>query len=190
MNIPKSEQISFPLHTSGFTAYNPLRMPILDPFSIEYISRSADQTRRAGMRLGAFLQPGDVICLVGELGSGKTTLVQGISSGWGSLDHASSPSFVLVNVYRRPDSARLFHLDAYRLNHAEQAEELDLEEMMNYGPLVVEWADRIQDALPQNNLWIKLRWIDIQQRDLVITAHGTRYQKILSGFRQKVYGVF
>jgi tRNA threonylcarbamoyladenosine biosynthesis protein TsaE len=53
-------------------------MPILDPSSIEYISRSADQTRRAGMRLGALLQTGDVVWLVGELGTGKTTLVQGI----------------------------------------------------------------------------------------------------------------
>lgn len=164
-------------------------MPILDPLSIEYISRSADQTRRAGMRLGNFLQTGDVVCLVGELGSGKTTLVQGISTGWGSLDQASSPSFVLVNVYRRPDGARLFHLDAYRLDGVQQAEELDLEEMISQGPLVVEWADRIQDALPQENLWITLRWIENQQRDLVITAHGARYQKILAGFRQKVYGV-
>jgi tRNA threonylcarbamoyladenosine biosynthesis protein TsaE len=105
------------------------------------------------------------------------------------LDQASSPSFVLVNVYRRPDGARLFHLDAYLLDWVQQAEELDLEELISQGPLVVEWADRIQDALPQENLWITLRWIENQQRDLVITAHGARYQKILAGFRQKVYGV-
>jgi tRNA threonylcarbamoyladenosine biosynthesis protein TsaE len=57
-------------------------MPILDPNSIEFISRSVEQTRRAGMRLGALLKPGDLICMVGDLGSGKTTLVQGISAGW------------------------------------------------------------------------------------------------------------
>ena len=61
-------------------------MPILDDQSLEFISHSTDQTRRLGMRLGALMNPGDIICLIGELGAGKTTLVQGLSSGWGSLD--------------------------------------------------------------------------------------------------------
>src|SRR5690606_20946296 len=100
------------LYASPFTAYNPNRMPILMSQSMEFISRSAEQTRRAGMRLGGLLQPGDVIGLVGDLGSGKTTLVQGIAAGWGSLDQVSSPTFVLVNVYRRPDQGKLYHLDA------------------------------------------------------------------------------
>ena len=69
---------------------------------MEIISRSAEQTRRVGMRLGTLLKPGDVVHLIGELGSGKTTFVQGVSAGWGSLDPATSPTFVLVNVYRRP----------------------------------------------------------------------------------------
>ena len=90
--------------------------PILDRHSLEIISRSAEQTRRVGMRLGALLKPGDVICLVGDLGSGKTTLVQGLAAGWGSLDPVSSPTFVIVNLYRRMDQSQLFHLDAYRLN--------------------------------------------------------------------------
>ena len=81
-------------------------MPILDQHSFEFISRSTEQTRRLGMRLGALLRSGDVICLAGELGSGKTTLVQGIASGWGSLDQVTSPTFVLVNVYRGPDGQR------------------------------------------------------------------------------------
>ena len=60
-------------------------MPILDRNSLEFISRSPEQTRRAGMRLGAMLRPGDVISLVGDLGSGKTVLVQGLANGWGSF---------------------------------------------------------------------------------------------------------
>ncbi len=75
--------------------------PILDPHSCELISLSPEQTRRVGMRLGALLQVGDVLALSGDLGAGKTTLMQGIASGWGSLDAVSSPTFVLVNVYRR-----------------------------------------------------------------------------------------
>jgi tRNA threonylcarbamoyladenosine biosynthesis protein TsaE len=69
-------------------------MPILNANTLEFVSRSPEQTRRLGMRLGALMQAGDVICLSGDLGSGKTTLVQGIARGWGSLDPVSSPTFV------------------------------------------------------------------------------------------------
>ncbi|MBN2547543.1 MAG: tRNA (adenosine(37)-N6)-threonylcarbamoyltransferase complex ATPase subunit type 1 TsaE [Anaerolineales bacterium] len=164
-------------------------MPVLNHQSLEFISRSTEQTRRAGMRLGALLQTGDVICLIGDLGAGKTTLVQGISAGWGSLDAVSSPTFVLVNVYRRPDGQNLYHLDAYRLSGPTEAADLDLDMLIEHGPLVVEWADRIQDALPEDHLRVKMNWINDQQRDLMITAHGPRYETILTQFRQKVYGV-
>jgi tRNA threonylcarbamoyladenosine biosynthesis protein TsaE len=164
-------------------------MPILDAQSLEFISRSADQTRRAGIRLGSLLQPGDVVCLEGELGSGKTTLVQGICSGWGSLDQASSPTFVLVNVYRRPQDQRLYHLDAYRLSGSAEADDLDVDAMIEDGPVVVEWADRIRAALPSEYLWIFLRWVDFDQRDLVISARGSRYQSLLHQFRRQVFGV-
>lgn len=164
-------------------------MPILDPHSFEFISRSAEQTRRLGMRLGALLRAGDVICLVGDLGSGKTTLVQGIASGWGSLDLVTSPTFVLVNVYSGPDAARLYHLDAYRLSSAREAEDLDLEPMLENGLLVVEWAERIQEALPREHLWVTLRWIDNEQRDLVFAARGKRYQSVLASVRKQIFGI-
>jgi len=165
-------------------------MPILDPYSIEYISHSANQTRRAGIRLGSILKKGDLVCLAGDLGSGKTTFVQGISAGWGSLDQAYSPTFVLVNVYRQPGGGRLYHLDAYRLNNSYEALELDIDSMIENGPLVIEWADRIQEALPDERLWIQLRWIDQEQRDLIIKAEGAYYQKLLVKFRRRVFGVF
>lgn len=117
-------------------------MPILAQNSVEVISRSTEQTRRIGMRLGGLLHLGDLVCLVGDLGSGKTTLVQGIAAGWGSLDQATSPTFVLVNVYRRPGFQRLYHMDAYRMNGASEAEDLDITAMLESGPLVVEWAER------------------------------------------------
>ena len=72
--------------------------------------------------LGALLQ--------GDLGAGKTTFVQGIAAGWGAQDEVSSPTFVLVNIYRGTESARLFHLDTYRIESAAEAEELDLEAML------------------------------------------------------------
>lgn len=156
---------------------------------MEFISRSPEQTRRVGMRLGALLHAGDVICLAGELGAGKTTFVQGIAAGWGSLDAVSSPSFVLVNVYRGPYGQALYHLDAYRLEGPDEAWELDLEPMLDGGPLVIEWADRIQPALPEGCMWVKMRWIDHEQRDMLFSAMGKRYFNMLADLRRQIFGV-
>lgn len=163
-------------------------MPIFTVHSMEVISRSADQTRRVGMRLGALLQPGDLVCLVGDLGSGKTTLVQGIGAGWGSLDQVSSPTFVIINVYRRPGDEQLYHLDAYRLADAKEALELDLDTLLAGGPMVVEWADRIEQALPEECLRVQLKYVDEDQRDMLIQALGARSETLLAKLRKAVYG--
>lgn len=163
-------------------------MPILNPHSFEFISRSADQTRRVGMRLGALLQSSDLIGLVGELGSGKTTFVQGIASGWGSLDPVSSPTFVLVNVYRHPDGDCLYHLDAYRLNSVAEAIDLDLDDMLSRGPLVVEWAEKIQPALSPEGLWVHMKYIDEEQRDMIFSAKGKHFEVMLAQLRKQIYG--
>lgn len=163
-------------------------MPILDSHSFEFVSRSADQTRRLGNRLGGLVLKGDVIALSGELGAGKTTLVQGIAQGWGSVDPVSSPTFVLVNGYRNGDGILLSHLDAYRLGSVVEAEELDLDNLIDSGPLVVEWADRINTVLPADKLAIQLRWIADEQRILFFHANGTRSQMILESFSKAVSG--
>jgi tRNA threonylcarbamoyladenosine biosynthesis protein TsaE len=131
---------------------------------------------------------GDLVCLSGELGSGKTTLVQGIASGWGSLDQTSSPTFVLVNVYRRLAGQRLFHMDAYRLSGPAEAEDLDLDLMVESGPLVIEWAERVRDALPEECLWATLKYMDESQRDILFQAQGEHYLDLLNLFRKQVYG--
>jgi len=163
-------------------------MPILTDNSLEFISRSTEQTRRLGMRLGGLLQVGDVVCLVGDLGSGKTTFVQGITTGWGSSDHALSPTFVLVNVYRHPEGGYLHHLDAYRLSEVREAEDLDLETMTSMGPLVIEWAERIQEALPSDRLWIQFHYVSDDQRDLMFQPYGTNYQSMVAHLQKLVYG--
>jgi tRNA threonylcarbamoyladenosine biosynthesis protein TsaE len=162
-------------------------MPILDPHSMEFFSRSAEQTRRVGMRLGGLLKTGDVVCLIGELGSGKTTLVQGIAAGWGSLDSVSSPTFVLVNVYRQLDGRRLYHLDAYRLESALEAIDLDLDFMLTTGPLVVEWAERVQKALPAERLKVTLVYIDEVRRNLTFSAQGKRSEEMLEALHQQLW---
>ena len=164
-------------------------MPILDSNTLEFFSRSPEQTRRVGMRLGGLLQAGDVICLQGELGAGKTTLVQGLAQGWGSLDVVSSPTFVLVNVYRRPDTTQLFHLDAYRLESAAEAEELDIEDLLAQGPLVVEWPERVEPVLPGERLWVKLEYVAEEHREMRFTTRGEHYECLLAALRQAVYGV-
>lgn len=163
-------------------------MPILSPNSFEIISRSPDQTRRFGMRLGNLLKLGDIVGLSGDLGAGKTTLVQGIAAGWGSLDSVTSPTFVLVNVYRRIDESKLFHLDAYRLSGASEAIDLDLDTFFEQGPMVVEWVERIRPAITEDFLWIKLNWIDDEHRDFLLRASGERSQNLLASLRKEIYG--
>ena len=163
--------------------------PILRANALEFFSKSAAQTRRAGMRLGEMLHAGDLICLIGDLGSGKTTLTQGIAAGWGSSDQVSSPTFVLVNVYRTPNGGRLYHLDAYRLSGSAEADDLDLDTMLATGPMVIEWADRIEAALSDEHLRISCRWITDERREMVFTAHGSHYQQMLNTFRQRAFAV-
>ncbi len=163
-------------------------MPIFSPNSLDVISRSPEQTRRIGMRLGAMLKSGDVVHLSGDLGAGKTTFIQGLNAGWGSLDQVTSPTFVLVNVYRRYDGQQLFHLDAYRLSGAAEAEDLDLDAMLESGVVVVEWAERIQSALPPEHLLVRLRYIEEYQRDLMVAARGSRYVAIMAALRKEIFG--
>jgi tRNA threonylcarbamoyladenosine biosynthesis protein TsaE len=163
-------------------------MPIYDARTFEFFSRSPEQTRRLGIRLGSLLQPGDLICLSGDLGAGKTTLVQGLAQGWGSLDAVSSPTFVLCNLYRRPDHIQLAHLDAYRLQSAWDAEDLDLDAMLVDGAMVVEWPERIEAALPRERLWVKMRWVADEQRGMLFLPQGARYEHILAEFRRHAFG--
>ncbi len=163
--------------------------PILKPHTLEIISRWPDQTRRVGAHLGRLLKTGDLVCLVGDLGAGKTTLVQGIAHGWETDDPVSSPSFVLVNVYRQEDRGELIHMDAYRLSGPAEAVDLDIDHYLERGCLVVEWADRIDAALPEERLMVEMQYISDQQRDLLVTAVGSDYEEIVEHLRERVYGV-
>ena len=164
-------------------------MPILDSHSLEFISHSVEQTRRVGMRLGSLIKTGDIIGLAGDLGSGKTTFVQGLAAGWGSADRVSSPTFVIVNLYRRSDNGSLYHLDAYRLNNVNEAYDIDLDTLLEQGALVIEWADRLKSIIPDEYLWVTMQYVDIEQRDLIFSARGARYQSLLTVLRRRVYGV-
>jgi len=163
-------------------------MPILDLHTIDFFSRSPEQTRRIGMRLGGALRAGDLICLQGDLGAGKTTFVQGLAQGWGSLDSVSSPTFILVNMYRRADGSQLFHMDAYRLDSTPEAEELDLDSMLAESALIIEWPERMAGLIPGERLWVNLEHIADEEREMKFNANGKRYDELLEMIRHAMVG--
>jgi tRNA threonylcarbamoyladenosine biosynthesis protein TsaE len=95
---------------------------------------------------------------------------------------------VIVNIYRRPDNLNLFHLDAYRLQNAAEAEELDIDLMLEQGALVVQRPEHINGAFPVDCLKVELRWIADEQRGMVFIPSGERYEKLLTEFRRKTWG--
>lgn len=158
-------------------------MLVLDSHTIEVKSNNPEQTRQLGERLGSALQAGDMICLQGELGAGKTTFVQGIAQGWGSTDSVSSPTFILVNAYRRGDGGQIFHMDAYRLDSTGEAEELDLDSMLTEGALIVEWPERMQGLIPNERLWVEFTQSGEEEREMKFNARGKRYESLLEMIR-------
>lgn len=115
---------------------------------------SPEATEALGRRIGARLRPGDVVALVGPLGSGKTALARGLAKGAGAAGYMASPSFVVLREYTGP--VRVYHADLYRLERAEEVAQLGLDELMDGGGVViVEWADRAPDLLPGGHLRIE-----------------------------------
>jgi tRNA threonylcarbamoyladenosine biosynthesis protein TsaE len=167
-------------------------MPILNKHTLDFISHSPAQTRRFGSRLGVLLQAGDVICMQGELGTGKTCLAQGIGQGMGVAGPITSPTFTLIAEHRPPSPAPvLYHIDLYRLEEAvDEALAFGLADyLVGDGVCVIEWAERVQTALPAERLWINLRHLDVSKRNIVMSANGIRYEEMLCGFRQSAFGV-
>lgn len=139
--------------------------------------------------MGELIHAGAVVCLEGDLGAGKTTLAQGIARGWGSLDPVTSPTFVLIQQYRRADQTVLYHVDAFRLRDVEEGRALGLEEIMDGGsPVMIEWPEKVRELIPEDRLWIGLSWVDESRRRLQIRASGDRYERLLKDYRKAAVG--
>lgn len=167
-------------------------MPILDEHTLDFVSHSSEQTRRFGVRLGMLLQAGDVLALAGELGTGKTCLAQGIGRGMGVAEPITSPTFTLVAEHVPPPPAPiLFHIDLYRLDEPlAEALAFGLDDyLLDDGVCVIEWADRIATALPDERLFITLRHLGDSKRGIVMQANGPRYDDLLQAFRRSAFGV-
>lgn len=167
-------------------------MPILDERMLDFISHSPDQTRRYGVRLGRLFQAGDIVGLEGELGTGKTCLAQGVGQGMGIVEPITSPTFTLIAEHHPPaPNPALYHIDVYRLNEAlNEALAMGLDEyLVGDGVCLIEWAERIQGALPVERLWITLEHLDTSKRGIVMRATGDHYEELLRKFRQTAFGV-
>ncbi len=164
-------------------------MPIIRESELDIISHSAEQTARLGARLGQLLQPGDVICLSGDMGAGKTVFATGIGRGWGARHALTSPTFTLVHEHRRTDGQRLYHLDCYRLQSGDDVDSIGFDDILDSnGVMLIEWAERIMDALPKDRLWLELRVIEATRRNLLLEGTGTRYEQLVTEFRARTFG--
>lgn len=126
---------------------------------------SAAETQELGRKIGGKLRSGDVIALYGDLGSGKTTFVQGIAQGLGITNFVTSPSFVIVNEYPVPSGTALYHIDMYRLSGDQEIGELGIEDLMrNDSIVVIEWAERAEHFLPGGCKKIYFEFISENER--------------------------
>ena len=166
-------------------------MPILDPNVVEFVSGSPIQTARIGERLGWLLRGGEVICLAGQLGAGKTCFAQGIGRGWGATDDLTSPTFTLIHELRRaPDRARLYHVDLYRIEKESEAWLLGLTDLMDTtASLIIEWPERAPSLLPPDRLWVELETIDETRRRLTFNATGDAHLQLLSALKKSAFGL-
>ncbi|MDD5348271.1 MAG: tRNA (adenosine(37)-N6)-threonylcarbamoyltransferase complex ATPase subunit type 1 TsaE [Candidatus Omnitrophica bacterium] len=146
---------------------------------IELTSHSVAETLSIGRAIARHASSGDIVCLTGGLGSGKTVLTKGICAGLGvDKDEVISPTFVLLRQYdgRLP----LYHFDLYRLRTPEDIVNIGYEEYVyGAGVSVIEWADRMGSLTPKEFLKVDLSVRNRTQRRLAFTAHGSRFRTLL-----------
>lgn len=135
-------------------------------------------TSALGRALGAVARPGDLVCLWGELGAGKTHLAKAFAVGLGVTETVTSPSFILMAEYR--GRLPLFHIDPYRLASAEDALEGGLiDERQRDGVTLVEWPERLGDALPAGRLDVRIDGTGDDARSITLVAGSEGYRRYL-----------
>jgi tRNA threonylcarbamoyladenosine biosynthesis protein TsaE len=134
----------------------------------------ADATRAFGKSIAQFLKSGDVVALSGDLGAGKTTFTQGLANGLGISEQVNSPTFTIIKEYK--GRLPLYHMDVYRLGGNE---ELGFEEYFSgQGVTVIEWPGLIVEELPDELLWIEIRVIGSEEREISLSPRGIRYEQL------------
>lgn len=136
-----------------------------------------EQTKEIGYKLGKLLTPGSVICLIGDLGAGKTTMTQSLARAIGVDDYITSPTFTIVNEYE--GKMPLYHFDVYRIGSSDEMYDIGYDEYINGdGVCIIEWANLIDDILPDEYLYIELKYKDMS-REMTLNPVGQKYEKIV-----------
>ena len=157
----------------------------LDRMIIE--TKSARETIELGKRIGRLLRAGDVVALTGKLGSGKTTLTQGMARGLvvKKRNYVTSPSFTLVKEYK--GRLPIYHIDLYRIDNLKEVYDLGYEEYFyGEGITIIEWAEKIRRLLPEEVLIITLETVDENGRRIEFVPKGKHYQKIVKTLMRNV----
>jgi tRNA threonylcarbamoyladenosine biosynthesis protein TsaE len=142
------------------------------------VTRDAAATRALAARLASVAEPGDLLCLIGDLGAGKTQFAKGFAAGLGVTDVVNSPTFVLMTEYegRLP----VFHLDLYRIEDAADAMAGGLlDERQSTGVALIEWAERLGPALPAERLDVAIDGTGEEPRTIHLRAVGGRHRRYL-----------
>jgi tRNA threonylcarbamoyladenosine biosynthesis protein TsaE len=154
---------------------------------IEAATKSVDDTRAMAAEVAALAQPGDLVILAGDLGTGKTAFAQGFAQGLGVDEPVTSPAFVLVRTYegRLP----LVHLDVYRLDHMQELVDLGIAELLDEGAVtLVEWGDAVTPALPADFLEVRLEMAEgpVDERLVSMRAVGPAWPPRTEALRRAV----
>lgn len=136
------------------------------------ISHCPEETQKIGRDIAKRLKKGDIVAIFGELGAGKTCLVQGIIQGLDIDEWASSPSFALINEYH--GKFPVYHLDLYRLKSMEEILALGIEEyLFGDGVAIIEWANKIKDLIPPGYIEIDIFPLDENTREIIISGNSS-----------------
>ena len=137
----------------------------------KHITESKKQTQKLGEMLANELKGGEIICLSGDLGAGKTTFAQGLLKGLKIKGPYTSPTFVILKNYKLQTAncklQNVYHIDAYRIN-ANDILDLGWKEIVKdkNNIVIIEWAERVKKIIPKNAVWIKFKWIDENEREI------------------------
>lgn len=141
-------------------------------------TRSVDDTLRVAQNIESEKFENMVICLYGELGSGKTVFTKGFASAMEITDTITSPTFNIIKEYTTGELP-LYHMDVYRLEESDES--IAFNDYFNNGGItIIEWADIIKDKLPEERLDIKFKVVDEDTRVLIVTPHGEEYENLCS----------